>query len=155
MFKKLTLAALLIIGFAIPVFSTENKTKATREIAAADSDGDIDCSRDDLGQQLMNFCAMKSATKAKNALARARTEAQKRILKTSDDYNKDFVSNQYLKAFQKSSRAFHAFIQAQCELEGYMEAGEGTLGPLIAGGCMQRAYKERIKFMQSIENWVQ
>ena len=155
MLKNILLASLCMIAFSVPALSAEKKAKETREIAAVEEqgDGDIDCNKEDQPQQIANFCAMKSAQKAKRALAVSRAAAKKRIGATSSDYGQGFTEAVYAKAFDRASRAFHRYISAQCELEGYMEAGNGTLAPLIAAGCLQKAYNERINFSNSVENY--
>lgn len=103
-----------------------------------------------LDQTTMTACAYKDFARADRAL----NVAWKKALGYWAKLDKSNLTERdnaptYVQAMTKSQRAWIAFRDAQCVVEGQaMRGGSGE--PMLAGQCLARLTKQRTKFLNSL-----
>ena len=127
---KSVLVGLAFAGFAIPAFGEDAP----------------DC-KDPQNQSEMTYCAGEDAAKADKAL-----NAQYKVTRASQAET-DAVLTDDLKGAEKSlvkaQRAWIAFRDAECELEGFQARG-GTMEPMLVEGCKARLTIERTRQLKGL-----
>ena len=95
-----------------------------------------------LNQQDMNMCAEQDFQKADKLLNRTWPEAKSFAEKTDQDLEKNLQG--YAKALLDSQRAWLAYRDAQCALDGFGSSG-GSMEPMLVSGCKATMTNERVK----------
>lgn len=118
--------------------------------AVSQNVGPIEC-EDAVTQMEMTQCAVQDYEEADQAL-----NAQwKRTKKTMAEWDADLEGD--LKGAEQAlvvaQRAWIAYRDAQCELEGFQARG-GTLEPALVAGCLARLTIERTKDLQSLADGI-
>lgn len=114
--------------------------------ASATDDAAPDC--DNLTTQAdMNLCAADSADRADAALNAQYKLTRKAAM--SWDKGLDEADRGAEKALLGAQRAWIAYRDAECSLEGFSTGG-GSMQPLIISGCLERLTKARTQELKQI-----
>ena len=95
-----------------------------------------------LNQQDMNMCAEQDFQKADRLLNKTWPEAKSFAEKADQDLEKNLQG--YAKALLDSQRAWLAYRDAQCVLDGFGSRG-GSMEPMLVSGCKATMTNERVK----------
>ncbi len=120
--------------------------------AAADTEPELDCTRDNLAQQEMNICAawdFEAADKALNAQWKITAEIMKGM---DEDGGEDFYGAGgpgFRKTLLDAQRAWIKYRDAHCVTEGYIFRG-GSMEPFMVSTCMARLTRERIVALEDL-----
>jgi uncharacterized protein YecT (DUF1311 family) len=113
--------------------------------APAAAQDDIDC-KNPMAQQDMNFCAEKDFEAADAELNAAWKDARKTARDLDDELMDELKGAD--KALLAAQRAWIAYRDRQCELEGF-EARGGSMEPMLVSGCMAELTRARTKQLKT------
>ncbi|MEM7689586.1 MAG: lysozyme inhibitor LprI family protein [Pseudomonadota bacterium] len=127
------------------IFVSAAALAALTQTALAPPDPDWNCA-DAIRQQEMNWCAAQDFNAAERAL-KAQWQATAAKMKERDA---DFATYQpegdgrpgWFHRLIKAQRAWLAYREAHCQLDGYTARG-GTLEPLLVSTCMTALTEDR------------
>jgi uncharacterized protein YecT (DUF1311 family) len=109
-----------------------------------------DC-RDPQDQSSMNICADRDFRTADAELNRTYQRAVAAARREDAALERNDPFPRYEPSLRAAQRAWVAFRDAQCIVEGMQDARGGSMEPMLVSGCMERMTRERINQFISAE----
>ena len=110
---------------------------------AAAQDPRLNC-EDPQYQQEMNLCAHRDFEAADAELNRVYRQAIASQRQADREIEASDPGPRYEETLRAAQRAWVAFREAQCQLEGMEEARGGSMEPMVRSGCLTQMTRARI-----------
>lgn len=115
---------------------------------AQDAEEKVDC-KEPVTQHDMSYCAAVDAEAADKDLNTQYRKTRDAVIVWDKDLSDDLKGAE--KALKTAQRAWIAFRDAQCELDGFQARG-GTMEPMLVSGCIATLTRERTKQLKEIQD---